>query len=101
MATEKPKVRKKYVGKAVASFLLVLFTMPLGHALMILMEHLLEPGTLHVCAFLMGAAGLLLTVAGVFVRTTCGRRCAASSAACSSGRAGWNFCSSIMPTASA
>ena len=37
MATEKPKVRKKYVGKAVASFLLVLFTMPLGHALMILM----------------------------------------------------------------
>ena len=66
MATEKPKVRKKYVGKAVASFLLVLFTMPLGHALMILMEHLLEPGTLHVCAFLMGAAGLLLTVAGVF-----------------------------------
>lgn len=77
MATEKSKVRKKYVGKAVASFLLVLFTMPLGHALMILMEHLLEPGTLHVCAFLMGASGLLLTVAGVFVRgdlrqTLCG-----------------------------
>lgn len=59
---------KKYIGRALASFLLVLFTMPLGHAAMILMEHYLEPGTLHVCAFLLGLAGLLLTVAGVFVR---------------------------------
>lgn len=68
---------KKYPGKAIASFFLVLFTMPLGHAAMILMEHRLEPATLHVCAFLLGLAGLLITVTGVFVRgdlkqTLCG-----------------------------
>ena len=68
---------KKYPGKAIASFLLVLFTMPLGHAAMILMEHWLKPATLHVCAFLLGLAGLLITVTGVFVRgdlkqTLCG-----------------------------
>lgn len=67
----------RHFGKAVASFLLVLLTMPLGHALMILMEHSMAPGPLHVCAFLMGLAGLLVTVAGVFVRgdlrqTLCG-----------------------------
>lgn len=68
---------KKYVGKSMASFLLVLFTMPLGHAAMKLMEHFMAPGPLHVCAFLMGLAGLLIAVAGVFVRgdlrqTLCG-----------------------------
>ena len=68
---------KKYQGKALASFFLVLFIMPLGHAAMILMEHLMAPGPLHVCAFLLGLAGLLITIAGVFVRgdlrqTLCG-----------------------------
>ena len=60
--------RPRYVGKALASFLLVLFTMPLGHALMILMEHNMPPGPLHVSAFIMGLVGVLITVAGVFVR---------------------------------
>lgn len=68
---------KKYPGKALASFFLVLSIMPLGHAAMILMEHLMAPGPLHVCAFLLGLAGLLITIAGVFVRgdlrqTLCG-----------------------------
>lgn len=68
---------KKYPGKAIASFLLVLFTMPLGHAAMILMEHWLAPGSLHVCAFLLGLAGLIITIIGVFVKgdlkqTLCG-----------------------------
>lgn len=68
---------KKYPGKALASFLLVLFTMPLGHAAMILMEHWLAPGLLHVCAFLLGLAGLIITIIGVFVKgdlkqTLCG-----------------------------
>ena len=68
---------KKYQGKALASFFLVLFIMPLGHAAMILMEHLMAPGPLYVCAFLLGLAGLLITIAGVFVRgdlrqTLCG-----------------------------
>lgn len=68
---------KKYPGKALASFLLVLFTMPLGHAVMILMEHFMAPGPLHVAAFLMGFAGLLVVIWGVFVKgdlkqTLCG-----------------------------
>lgn len=60
--------KKRYAGKALASFFLVLFTMPLGHAAMILMEHYMEPGPLHLCAFLLGFAGLLITVTGVFVK---------------------------------
>lgn len=44
---------------------------------MILMEHFMEPGPLHVCAFLLGLLGLIITVVGVFVRgdlkqTLCG-----------------------------
>lgn len=71
------KKRPTYFGKAVASFLLVLLTMPLGHALMIIMEHTMSPGVLHVSAFAMGFAGMLLAVAGIFVRgdlkqTLCG-----------------------------
>lgn len=61
-------MKKKYPIKAIASFLLVLFTMPLGHAAMILMEHFLDPDTLHVCAFLLGFAGLIVTIIGVFVK---------------------------------
>ena len=53
--------------KAIASFLLVLATMPLGHALMILMEHFMSETALHYSAFIMGAVGMLMVVAGVFV----------------------------------
>lgn len=60
--------QKKYFGRALASFMLVLFTMPLGHAAMILMEHFMAPGPLHICAFLLGLAGLIITIAGVFVK---------------------------------
>ncbi|MDR0560156.1 MAG: hypothetical protein LBG92_08285 [Prevotellaceae bacterium] len=59
---------EKHVRKSVASFLLVLFAMPLGHALMILMEHYLDTTALHRTAFVMGAAGVAMVVAGVFVR---------------------------------
>lgn len=69
--------KKTYFGKAVASFMLVLLTMPLGHALMIIMEHTMNPGPLHACAFAMGFAGMLLTVFGIFIKgdlrqTLCG-----------------------------
>lgn len=37
------KNQTRYWWKTIASFLLVLFTMPLGHALMIMMEHLIIP----------------------------------------------------------
>lgn len=63
---ETPK--KRYWWKAIASFLMVLFTMPLGHALMILMEHFLAPEPLHYAAFAMGFAGMLMVIVGVFVQ---------------------------------
>lgn len=59
---------RRYFLRAIASFLLVLFTMPLGHAAMKIMEHTMQPEVLHVCAFLLGFAGLLLTIAGVFAK---------------------------------
>lgn len=59
---------KKYSFKAISSFLIVLFTMPLGHALMILMEHFMSPTALHYSAFAMGFAGMLMVVLGVFVK---------------------------------
>lgn len=66
--TTEVKVKKKYWWKATASFLTVLFTMPLGHAVMILMEHFLDETTLHYSAFAMGAVGMLMVIAGVFVK---------------------------------
>ena len=54
--------------KAIASFLLVLFTMPLGHALMMIMEKTMTPEALHYSAFFMGLVGLLIVIAGVFVK---------------------------------
>ena len=69
--------RKLYWGKTTLSFLVVLFTMPLGHALMKIMEETMEPGLMHICAFIMGAVGLALVITGVFVngdtkQTLCG-----------------------------
>lgn len=57
---------KKSIIVGVSSFLLVLFSMPLGHALMILMEHYLSSTTLHYTAFAMGGVGLLIAIIGVF-----------------------------------
>ena len=58
------KTMKKHYGKTLGSFLIVLLLMPLGHALMILMEHLLSPEALHYSAFFMGFAGLVITIIG-------------------------------------
>lgn len=60
--------KKIYVWRTLASFLLVLFAMPLGHALMILMEKFMDEGAMHVAGFMMGAVGLAMVVAGVFAR---------------------------------
>ena len=57
-----------YWTKTIISFLMVLFTMPLGHAVMILMESTMAPGSVHVAAFIMGFVGLLMAVWGVFVK---------------------------------
>lgn len=69
--------KKKNWWKSIASFLLVLCTMPLGHAMMIIMENTMTPAAVHCSAFCIGLAGLLLVIGGVFVKgdtrqTVCG-----------------------------
>ena len=68
METTDTSVKRRYWGKTIISFLVVLFAMPLGHALMILMEHFLEPSVMHSAAFAMGAVGLAIAITGVFVK---------------------------------
>lgn len=60
--------RDIYVWKTLGACLIVLMLMPLGHALVILMEHALSPAALHYSAFAMGFVGLAVTLAGVFVK---------------------------------
>ncbi len=64
------KTMKKqlHLGKTIGSLLIILLLMPLGHALMIIMEHLLQPAALHYSAFAMGFVGLVITIWGVFVK---------------------------------
>ena len=54
--------------RKIASFVLVLFTMPLGHALMILMEKFMDPVAVHYAGFIMGFVGLIMVIVGVFVK---------------------------------
>lgn len=65
---EQNQRNKKYWGKALASFLLVFLMMPLGHALMILMEHTMSDAALHYSAFAMGGVGLAIVIVAVFVK---------------------------------
>lgn len=70
-------ITKKSLGVGIASFLIVLFLMPLGHAMMILMQHYMEGSTLNHAAFAMGFVGLIITIIGIFVKgdtkqTLCG-----------------------------
>lgn len=69
MENDNKKTRQRnYWWRTIASFLLVLFTMPLAHAAMMLMETFMAPGAMHVAAFMMGLAGLLMVIVGVFVK---------------------------------
>ncbi len=61
-------MKNLYWGKTIGSILIILLLMPLGHALMIIMEHTLEPTMLHYSAFAMGFVGLIVTICGVFVK---------------------------------
>ena len=54
--------------KTFGSFLIILLLMPLGHALMGIMEHTLAPEPLHYAAFAMGFVGLVLAITGIFVK---------------------------------
>ena len=64
----KMETKKLYWGRSITSFLLVLFTMPLGHAMMIIMEKTMTPTALHYAAFAMGGVGLLFAIIGVFAK---------------------------------
>jgi hypothetical protein len=59
---------RKSVLIGIVSFFIVLFTMPLGHAAMILMENFMEPGAMHIAGFALGAIGFILVIIGVFVK---------------------------------
>ena len=60
--------KRLYWGKTVASFFLVLFTMPLGHAIMRLMEDTMSHHAVNVSAFIMGDVGMAIAIWGVFVK---------------------------------
>ena len=60
--------KKTYWWRTIASFVLVLLTMPLGHALMILMEKFMDPVAVHYAGFTMGFVGLIMVIFGVFVK---------------------------------
>lgn len=56
------------VFKTVCSLFIILLLMPIGHALMALMEHFLSPTALHYSAFAMGLLGLLMVIIGVYAK---------------------------------
>lgn len=62
-------MKKKSIYRAIASFLIVLLCMPLGHALMIVMEHLLSPQTVNYCACAMAVVGLMIVIGGMRLRS--------------------------------
>ena len=68
--------KKHYWGKTVASFFLVLLTMPMSHALMRVMEDTMSHHAVNVSAFIMGAVGLAFSltcqVPGEMIRTSPG-----------------------------
>lgn len=61
-------MKTKNLGMTIGSILITLLLMPLGHALMIIMEHTLESTALHYSAFAMGFVGLVIAIWGVFVK---------------------------------
>lgn len=64
---------KKSILRGIASFVIVLLCMPLGHALMIVMEHLLSPQTVNFSALAMATGGVLIMVFGRKLKSDTGR----------------------------
>lgn len=50
------------------AFMIVLFTMPLGHAAMIIMEKTLGPSSLTLAAFLLGLVGMAVAIWGFYMK---------------------------------
>lgn len=59
---------KNYWLQTIVSFLVVLFIMPIGHIVMIVMEKTMEPVAVHYAGFAIGFVGMVLTIIGVFVK---------------------------------
>ena len=91
--------KSNYWFITLVSFFTVLFVMPLGHALMITMEHLMDRTTMHYSAFAMGAVGLFMVIRGVFTKEIPGKRYGGFLEGFSSGPVGWNSSLCITPTA--
>lgn len=74
-SSARPFLFKKIIMKhltrftGLLGFLTVLLTMPLGHALMIIMEKTFSLGHVYLAAFLLGFAGLLLLLFGSRLRS--------------------------------
>ena len=84
--------QKYYPRQTLIAFLLVLFAMPLGHALMILMEKFMGEGAMHIAGFMMGFVGLILVIIGVFRKGRySAEHCGVSSVDLLFGQAGWKF----------
>lgn len=66
MNTDSMKLTSPWTG--ILSFFIVLFMMPLGHAAMILMEKLIGGSHLYLSALLLGVAGVVVLLGGVFSR---------------------------------
>ena len=80
---EKDKI---YFWRAIASFILVLFTMPLGHALMIMMDKNMAPEAVHYAGFAMGFVGLVHRLSLVYLlKVILVKHCGDLSEGCSSG----------------
>ena len=93
-----PSGKHRFWWKAIVSFMVVLFTMPLGHGLMILMAD--ERYSFALCRFCFGS----YRFADGSSRCVCQRGYSADlmvffSAAYFSGPDGWNSCLCTMPTA--
>ena len=62
------RVRNNYWRRTLASFFLVLFAMPLGHALMTIMDKFMSEDTVHVAGFILGLVGLVMVIMGIFAK---------------------------------
>ena len=56
-------IQKPFIG--IIAFLLILFTMPLGHALMIITEHVFGEAWVFPAAFTLGLIGLGMLIMGM------------------------------------
>lgn len=64
---------KNSILRGLSSFVIVLLCMPLGHALMIVMEHLLSPTAVNYSALAMAITGILILTIGRKMKSDTGR----------------------------